>query len=132
MDVVLKESPINDENNKKKAGYYIFDQLTLFYFKYIYRNLSRLAVMAPEVFYDRFIETDFEQHYVPQAFEQVCRQFLIRKNRSDELSDSFAYTSDGMNEYATNQSEKLLIIALNVVSTVTAPVLCSLIFIHIK
>ncbi len=89
MNVVLKESPINDENNKKKAGYYISDQLTLFYFKYIYRNLSRLAVMDPEVFYDRFIETDFEQHYVPQAFEQVCRQFLIRKNRSDELSDSF-------------------------------------------
>ena len=89
MDVVAKESPINDENNKKKAGYYISDQLTLFYFKYIYRNLSRLAVMAPDVFYDKFIEADFEEHYVPLAFEQICRQFLIRKNRSGELTDSF-------------------------------------------
>ena len=89
MDIVVKESPINDENNKKKAGYYISDQLTLFYFKYIYRNLSRLAVMEPEAFYDKFIEPDFEEHYVPQAFEQICRQFLIRKNRSGELPDSF-------------------------------------------
>lgn len=89
MDIVVKESPINDENNKKKAGYYISDQLTLFYFKYIYRNLSRIAVMDPEVFYDKFIEADFEEHYVPQAFEQVCKQFLIRKNRSGELADSF-------------------------------------------
>lgn len=89
MDVVVKESPINDENNKKKAGYYVSDQLTLFYFKYIYRNLSRLAVMDTEVFYDKFIEKDFEEHYVPLAFEQVCRQFLIRKNRSGELEDSF-------------------------------------------
>lgn len=89
MDVVLKESPINDENNKKKAGYYISDQLTLFYFKYIYRNLSRLAVMDSEVFYDKFIEPDFEEHYVPQAFEQICRQFLTLKNRSGELTDSF-------------------------------------------
>ena len=89
MDIVIKESPINDENNKKKAGYYISDQLTLFYFKYIYRNLSRLAVMDPEVFYDKFIEPDFEEHYVPLTFEQVCKQFLIRKNRSGELSDSF-------------------------------------------
>ena len=89
MDIVVKESPINDENNKKKAGYYISDQLTLFYFKYIYRNLSRLAVMDSEVFYDKFIEEDFEEHYVPQAFEQVCKQFLIRKNRSGELTDSF-------------------------------------------
>lgn len=89
MDIVVKESPINDENNKKKAGYYISDQLTLFYFKYIYRNLSRLAVMDSEVFYDKFIETDFEEHYVPLTFEQVCKQFLIRKNRSGELEDSF-------------------------------------------
>lgn len=89
MDVVLKESPINDENNKKKAGYYISDQLTLFYFKYIYRNLSRLAVMDSEAFYDKFIEPDFEEHYVPQAFEQICRQFLTLKNRSGELTDSF-------------------------------------------
>ena len=89
MDVVLKESPINDENNKKKAGYYISDQLTLFYFKYIYRNLSRIAVMDSEAFYDKFIEPDFEEHYVPQAFEQICRQFLTLKNRSGELTDSF-------------------------------------------
>ncbi len=89
MDVVVKESPINDENNKKKAGYYVSDQLTLFYFKYIYTNLSRLAVMDSEVFYDKFIEADFEEHYVPQAFEQICKQFLIRKNRSRELTDSF-------------------------------------------
>ena len=89
MDVVVKESPINDENKKKKAGYYVSDQLTLFYFKYIYRNLSRLAVMSPEVFYDKFIEADFEEQYVPQAFEQICKQFLIRKNRSGELADSF-------------------------------------------
>ena len=89
MDIVVKESPINDENNKKKAGYYISDQLTLFYFKYIYRNLSRLVVMDSEAFYDKFIEADFEEHYVPQAFEQVCKQFLIRKNRSGELIESF-------------------------------------------
>lgn len=89
MDVVVKESPINDENNKKKAGYYVSDQLTLFYFKYIYRNLSRLAVMDSDAFYDKFIAPDFEEHYVPKAFEQVCKQFLIRKNRSGELADSF-------------------------------------------
>lgn len=30
MDVVVKESSINDESNKKKTGYYVLDQLTLF------------------------------------------------------------------------------------------------------
>ena len=30
MDVVSKEAPINDENNKKKSGYFISDNLSLF------------------------------------------------------------------------------------------------------
>lgn len=89
MDVVKKTAPINDANNRKKAGYHICDQLTLFYFTYIYRNLSRLAVMDSDVFYDRFIEKDFEEQYVPRAFENVCTQFLIRKNQRKELADDF-------------------------------------------
>ena len=59
MDVVTKEFPINDENNRKKVGYYVSDQLTLFYFKYIYRNLSRLAVMDSDVFYEKFIKIKY-------------------------------------------------------------------------
>lgn len=33
MGVVEKRAPINDKNNKKKAGYYICDNFTLFYYK---------------------------------------------------------------------------------------------------
>ena len=51
MDVVKKVAPINDENNKKKSGYLISDPLFLFYYKYIFRNLSRFNVMEPNVFF---------------------------------------------------------------------------------
>ncbi len=34
MEVVKREVPINDENNRRKAGYYISDNLSLFYYKY--------------------------------------------------------------------------------------------------
>lgn len=89
MEVVKKDAPINDENNRKKAGYYISDPLTLFYFKYIFRNLSRLNVMDSDVFFDKFIAKDFEEKHVPKFFEDVCRQFLIRKNRRAELENGF-------------------------------------------
>lgn len=89
MDVVKKEAPINDENNKKKSGYFISDNLSHFYYKYIFRNLSRLAVMDSEDFYDRFIDEDFEQNYVPHIFEDICKQFLIRKNREHTLKNHF-------------------------------------------
>ena len=89
MEIIRKYAPINDENNKKKCGYYICDQLSLFYFKYIYRNLSRLNVMNPDVFFDRFIQQDFEEQYVPKCFEEICRQYLIRKNKACELENPF-------------------------------------------
>lgn len=49
MDVVSKEAPINDENNKKKSGYFISDNLSLFYYKYIFRNMSRMNIMDSDV-----------------------------------------------------------------------------------
>lgn len=89
MDVVAKEAPINDENNKKKSGYFISDNLSLFYYKYIFRNMSRLNIMDPDVFYDRYISDDFETKYVPKSFERICKQYLIRKNRKGLMDEVF-------------------------------------------
>lgn len=89
MDVVAKEAPINDENNKKKSGYFISDNLSLFYYKYIFRNMSRLNIMDSEVFYDRYISEDFETKYVLKSFERICKQYLIRKNRKGLMDEIF-------------------------------------------
>ena len=81
MEVVEKKAPINDENNKKKAGYYICDNLSLFYYRYIFKHTSQLNIMDSEVFYDKYIDKDFEEYYIPHRFEEVCTQYLIRQNR---------------------------------------------------
>ena len=81
MEVVEKKAPINDENNKRKAGYYICDNLSLFYYRYIFRYSSQLKIMDSEVFYDRYIDEDFEAFYIPKRFEEICKQYLIRLNR---------------------------------------------------
>ena len=89
MDVVAKEAPINDENNKKKSGYFISDNLSLFYYKYIFRNLSRMNIMDADIFYDKYIADDFETKYVPKSFEKICKQYLIRKNRKGLMDEIF-------------------------------------------
>ena len=89
MGLVRKETPINDEKNRRKARYYISDQLSLFYYRYCFRYASQLSIMDPEIFYDRYIREDFETKYVPGAFEEVCRQYLIRKNRAGEMEEPF-------------------------------------------
>lgn len=89
MEMVEKEAPINDPNNKKKAGYFIKDNMSCFYYRYIFRYSSPLRIMDPDVFYDRYIHTDFEQEYVPKRFEDICRQFLILQNRQGKLAEPF-------------------------------------------
>ena len=85
MDIVKKEAPINDENNKKKSRYSISDNFSLFYYKYIFRNMSRRNIMNSETFYNKYINDDFENEYVPKIFEDICKQYLIRQNKKGEL-----------------------------------------------
>lgn len=89
MDLVAKEAPINDENNKKKTGYVISDALSLFFYRYIYRYSSQRSIMNPDVFYNRFIKDDFDQQYVPMQFERICREYLIRQNKAGKLEEPF-------------------------------------------
>ena len=89
MELVRKESPINDENNKKKTGYYISDNLSLFYYRYCFRYASQLSIMDSDVFYNKYIRDDFENWYVPHCFEAICKQYLIRQNKRGLLPEVF-------------------------------------------
>ena len=85
MEVVVKTAPINDSANKKKTAYYICDNLSLFYYRYIFKYSSQMQIMDSDIFYKKYIEKDFEEYYVPHMFENVCRQYLIRKNKAGEI-----------------------------------------------
>lgn len=85
MEVIKKVSPINDEHNKKRSAYYISDNLSLFYYKYVYRYASQMSIMDSNTFYKKYIEKQFESEYVPSCFEEICRQYLIRMNVAGKI-----------------------------------------------
>lgn len=85
MEVVTKTAPINDSGNKKKTAYSICDNLSLFYFRYIFKYSSQMNIMDSEVFYRKYIEKDFEEYYVPHLFEDICRQYLNRENKVGKI-----------------------------------------------
>ena len=85
MDVVKKEFPINDEA-EKKSYYVISDRLSKFYYKYIFPKSSYFSVMPSEAFYDEFISENFETQYVPREFEEISKQYLIRKNKEGQIN----------------------------------------------
>lgn len=103
MTVIVKRAPINDENNRKKSGYYINDNLSKFYYKYLFRYSSQRSVMEPNAFYERYIREDFENRFIPQAFEEITKQYLIRKNKSGTFSEPFDLIGT---YYYDNPSEK--------------------------
>lgn len=84
MEIVEKNVSINDKGGKR-ANYYISDRLALFYYTYIFRRLSFFNTMPAELFYDEFISEDFESKFVPKAFEQIAKQFLLRQNRAGRI-----------------------------------------------
>jgi len=85
IELIEKEAPINDEGNKKKANYYIKDNLSLFYYTYVYRYLSQRGIMSPDDFYNKYIENDFNTRYVPKMFERIFKQYLIKKNQLGKI-----------------------------------------------
>lgn len=89
MEVVEKQAPINDTDNRRKSGYFIVDNLSLFYYRYIFRFLSQRNVLDEDVFFDRYIREDFEAQYVPKVVETICKQYLIRQNRAGRISPAF-------------------------------------------
>lgn len=103
MELIKKVTPINDLYNKKKTGYLIKDQLANFYYTYIARNISRLKIMDPSYFYDNYIKEDFETKYVPRAFEQVAKEYLIRLNKKNVTNP---FTSIGKYYYDDKKNHK--------------------------
>ena len=89
MEVVEKTTPINEKNNKKRVSYHISDNLSSFYYRYVFRYSSQLAIMDSDDFYEKYISKDFEEQYVPHKFEVVCKQYLIRKNKNGQINPVF-------------------------------------------
>ena len=85
MNVVVKVNPINSNENNKKSSYYISDNLSLFYYRYVFKYLSQMKIMDSNVFFDKYIKKDFEEQYVPHVFESICKEYLIRKNKEGKF-----------------------------------------------
>ena len=89
MEIVGKVSPINDSNNKRKIGYKIIDNLSSFYYRYIFKYSSQMNIMDKNIFFDKYVKDDFETNYVPQKFEEICAQYLKRKNLMGQIEPVF-------------------------------------------
>ena len=84
MHFITKTYALN-EKNEKKAYYDIDDNLFAFYFKLIYPTLAYKAILTTDKYFEQIKEKMYSE-FIPLKFEKLCKEFLIRKNKSDEFN----------------------------------------------
>ena len=88
IGIVKKEVPL-DKRLKKKSIYKLNDNLFKFWYRYIPKNISRIQSNLGDSIYKNEIEPDLST-YMGEVFEDISKQYLIRKNGTKELPFIFS------------------------------------------
>lgn len=89
MGLIEKRTPSTMKGNKRRTLYGIIDPLSSYYYRFVERYQDSIFLMGEETAFKIFVEEEFETHFVPNAFEKISRQFLIRLNRSGRILPPF-------------------------------------------
>ncbi|MFA7020721.1 MAG: ATP-binding protein [Bacilli bacterium] len=87
LNIIEKEVCFGERENSKKTIYKIKDNLFHFYYLFIQKNKSQIAMTDENYFYDTFIKPNLDT-YVGHKFEIIAKQYLIRKNK-ENLTNPF-------------------------------------------
>ena len=90
MDLVEKDAPINAAGNRRKQRYVISDALLDFYYSYLFRESTARSVLPAKRFYEMNLRAKIETEYLPRRFEQVAKEYLMRKNREEQIQPPFS------------------------------------------
>ena len=80
MGLVEKEMAFADGILARKTIYKIKNNLVNFCYSFLEENRSSHSLLSPDDFYDMIIAPKLDG-YVSFIFEEVCKQYLIRKNK---------------------------------------------------
>ena len=96
MDIIEKVSPINRDDERKKAFYEISDNIVRFFYAFVFPNIGRIETYGAEHVYRRFIEPSLGS-FIAKRFEGTAREYFIERIRmggDDETSEVGTYWYD--------------------------------------
>lgn len=112
LGIVKKEKPIN-ENNSRKSIYLLEDQMFRFWYRFIPKNMSSIVSGLGDIVYSKYVLPQLN-NYMGLAFEIICTQYLIKKNK--ELALPFVFGNIGRwwgNNPKKKRQEEIDIIAVD-------------------
>lgn len=84
LRILKKEAPVGEEGVSRKSTYRLQDNLFGFWYRFVFHNASLVEQEMVDYIYNRKISGEFN-NYLGSVFEDICIQFLIRKNKKMEL-----------------------------------------------
>lgn len=82
-ELVERIAPFDAKNNNKMGRYYIRDNFLDFWFRYIFKNKSKIEIMSPERLASEMLE-DFPV-FMGKKFEKLMMTHLIEQNRAGKI-----------------------------------------------
>ncbi|MGV8146072.1 MAG: ATP-binding protein [Alkaliphilus sp.] len=84
LKIVRKIKPITEKANSRKTIYLINDNFYKFYYKHVNKHISAIEQELGEHIYNNRVDGKYNEH-LGQVFEEVCKEYLVRKNKKLEL-----------------------------------------------
>ena len=88
LDIIEKIKPINYHGDRKTL-YFIKSNPIRFYYKYIYMNIEKRDALGATEFFNKCVLADFEEHFIPNVYEDIVKQYLLLRNRLGLNDPSF-------------------------------------------
>lgn len=113
LDIVKKELPCSEKNQKRKTIYSLKDNLFKFWYRFVFTNYSLIEQGLVEYVYDNKIEPYFND-YISSVFEEICIQHL--KNLNKDMKLPFVFEEIGRwwgNNPLKKREEEIDILAVN-------------------
>lgn len=84
LGIVYKERPFGQKETSRKSQYGLCDPMFRFWYRYVSTNRTLLETGAADIVWKKRIEPDLN-HYMGHMFEQICKDYLLRKNSHGQL-----------------------------------------------
>jgi len=86
MGLVEKETAFADSQAGRKTIYKLKNNLANFFYSFLEENRSAHGLLSPDDFYNICVEPKLDG-YVSFVFEEVCKQYLTRKNKLPNINE---------------------------------------------
>ncbi|WP_461206636.1 ATP-binding protein [Clostridium sp. DL1XJH146] len=84
LKIVEKETPVGEKEKTRKSIYRLKDNLFRFWYKFVFDNGTLIEQGMLDYVYENKIKEEIS-NYLGEVFEDICIQFLKKKNKQLEL-----------------------------------------------